>query len=582
MNLSYRKVNKWPEGLWSKRQELKHFIFLSSLISWLLLSAATCSPQADISCGEIPLKAGPHPQNLIESIADASYQTFYVDPSGNDAEDGSQSKPFRSLKRALKEAGEGIRILLAEGSYYEGSLMLYRGGSADRPLIIQGKGYNKTQIKGSAKVDNWEKIGEQVWQRNNWIVNSQQVFVNGEALQQIGSLSPWNRRKLWDNKQTLPPVGEGIEDMGLHSFYYDSLEQRLLIMTDVDPNQALVEASTDDFVLDGQKIDNVHLLDLGLLHTNGTYRGIRSNVLRIGGNAWLLDQVDIAYGDFSGIKFGGTKHRIQNSLIRKNGALGLDGNNGPFRDDATYMDIVIKHCKIEANNYRKFDPFWHAGGIKVIPAIRGLKIIENIVCENYGQGIWFDHDLGENDIEGNWVINNRVGIMYEIAPPIDKEILEYGVRIRNNYVINCQQQGIYIAGSCNTLVENNTVLHAWVGIVLHGMPRKNHSLEENIVRKNLIGYSDKSDMILYTGEGSSENSIDENFYLDLSDQGRLSFSCTKEKAYTSGFSDLEEVREGSGFELKGKVGPIKWGYPEKLDLEIPENHPAYGYGVIKK
>ena len=446
MNPSYRKVGKQLETSWLNRQNVKQFLFLSTLICWLLLSAATCSPQVDISCSEVPLRVGPQGNKLVESMADESYKTFYVDPAGSDSDPGSESKPFKSLKRALKEAGEGVRIHLAAGSYYEGSLVLYKGGSVERPLIIQGEGYNKTQIKGSQRVKNWEKLGENLWERNNWMVNSQQVFVNGEALQQLGSLSPWHKRKLWDNKETLPPVGAGPEDLELNTFYYDTLLKSLQIMTDLDPNQAIVEASTDDFVLDGQKIDNVHLLDLGLMHTNGTYRGIRSNVLRIGGNAWLLDQVDIAYGDFSGIKFGGTKHRIQNSLIRKNGALGMDGNNGPFREDATYMDIEIRRCKIEANNYRKFDPFWHAGGIKVIPAIRGLKVVENVVCENYGQGIWFDHDLGENDIEGNWVINNRVGIMYEIAPPINKEILEYGVRIRNNYVINCQQQGIYIAG----------------------------------------------------------------------------------------------------------------------------------------
>ena len=89
-------------------------------------------------------------------------------------------------------------------------------------------------------------------------------------------------------------------------------------------------------------------------------------------------------------------------------------------------------------------------------------------------------------------------------------------------------------------------------------------------------------MILYTGAGSSDNSIDENFYLDESDRGSVSFSCTKEKAYTSGFSDLDEVREESGFELQGKAGPVNWKYPEKLDLNIPKNHPAYGYGVIQK
>ncbi|MEM8890427.1 MAG: right-handed parallel beta-helix repeat-containing protein, partial [Bacteroidota bacterium] len=423
MKTSYKKAGKWFELRGLNKQIAKQSFLLSSLVCWLLISAGTCSPQVNISYSDVPLKVGPQSKGLVKSQADDSYTTFYVDPAGNDAAEGSKKKPFKSLKRALKEAGEGVRIELAEGSYYESSLVLYKGGSAERPLIIQGKGFDKSQIKGSQKVENWEKVGEQLWQRKNWTVNSQQVFVNGEPMQQIGSLSPWHKRKLWDNKETLPPVGEGADDLRLNSFYYDTLEQKLLLMTEVDPNKELVEASTADFVLDGQRINHVHLLDLGLMHTNGTYRGIRSNILRIGGNAWLLDQVDIAYGDFSGIKFGGTKHRIQNSLIRKNGALGLDGNNGPFREDATYMDIEIKRCRIEANNYRKFDPFWHAGGIKVIPAIRGLKILENVVCENYGQGIWFDHDLGENDIEGNWVINNRVGIMYEIAPPINPDIL---------------------------------------------------------------------------------------------------------------------------------------------------------------
>ena len=172
--------------------------------------------------------------------------------------------------------------------------------------------------------------------------------------------------------------------------------------------------------------------------------------------------------------------------------------------------------------------------------------------------------------------------MYEIAPSIENTALTYGVRIRNNYVINSKQQGIYISASCNTLVEHNTILHAWVGIVLHGMPRKQYLLQDNIVRKNLIGYSDRVDVVLYEGERAANNSIDENFYLDPSGGSKLSFGLRKDKAYKSDFSRLEALRKESGFEQKGKAGAIKWGYPEILDVNIPKNSPAREFGVIQE
>ncbi|HLU54477.1 MAG TPA: DUF1565 domain-containing protein [Pseudonocardia sp.] len=62
---------------------------------------------------------------------------LYVDPAGNDAGDGSQARPFRTIQKALDRAQPGTTINLAPGEYRE-QIATQRDGRPDAPITIKG------------------------------------------------------------------------------------------------------------------------------------------------------------------------------------------------------------------------------------------------------------------------------------------------------------------------------------------------------------------------------------------------------------------------------------------------------------
>jgi len=52
----------------------------------------------------------------------------------------------------------------------------------------------------------------------------------------------------------------------------------------------------------------------------------------------------------------------------------------------------------------------------------------------------------------------------------------FGIRIRNNRVIDTVHQAIYIASSEGAIVENNTCWNNWADIVLHGTGFEEHGI----------------------------------------------------------------------------------------------------------
>jgi hypothetical protein len=76
--------------------------------------------------------AGPTPPPPV-----AAGPQLYVDPAGNDTNDGSQGRPFQTIQKALDEAEPGTTINLAPGEYRE-QLATQRDGQPGAPITIKG------------------------------------------------------------------------------------------------------------------------------------------------------------------------------------------------------------------------------------------------------------------------------------------------------------------------------------------------------------------------------------------------------------------------------------------------------------
>jgi len=84
-------------------------------------------------------------------------------------------------------------------------------------------------------------------------------------------------------------------------------------------------------------------------------------------------------------------------------------------------DCVIEDCSLMCNNYRHFNPYWHAGGMKLIPANVRCTVRRCEVAFNFGScGIWVDGGWEGLANKAMRILDNvchhngSTGIFYEI------------------------------------------------------------------------------------------------------------------------------------------------------------------------
>jgi parallel beta-helix repeat protein len=159
--------------------------------------------------------------------------------------------------------------------------------------------------------------------------------------------------------------------------------------------------------------------------------------------------------DFGGFEVQGRNIIVRNNLVEWCGALAGSGTN--------CTNIVVENNVFRYNNYRRFNPGWHSGGVK-FTATRDSVFRNNLVHDNWGFGIWLDIDVNNVMVENNIVMNqpHAAGICYEIS---------FNGHVRQNLVINCNR-GIWVYSAMGTVVEENLFYDCWQGIVVHGERRK--------------------------------------------------------------------------------------------------------------
>ena len=100
---------------------------------------------------------------VLTLAAAAHASTFYVALSGNDANPGTSSAPFRTIQHAADLAQPGDTIIVHAGTYRERVSPL-RGGTSDTNRIVyEAAPGEKVVITGSEEVSNWVKVNGDVW-----------------------------------------------------------------------------------------------------------------------------------------------------------------------------------------------------------------------------------------------------------------------------------------------------------------------------------------------------------------------------------------------------------------------------------
>jgi hypothetical protein len=117
---------------------------------------------------------------------------YYVSQAGDDAKDGSQAAPFKTILHAVKAAGAGDTVHLVPGDQpWRESVALnthptwyHPGGEAGKPLTIDGHG---SWITGAdpCPVEGWKKEPDGVWTHRG-LEYSAFLVIDGQLQSQLG------------------------------------------------------------------------------------------------------------------------------------------------------------------------------------------------------------------------------------------------------------------------------------------------------------------------------------------------------------------------------------------------------------
>jgi parallel beta-helix repeat protein len=504
---------------------------------------------------------------------------YFVDQGhskANDVNSGSREFPLKTLAAAAAKAKAGDTILIAAGTYRETILLSQSGASAKRPITFRALLGSMVTIKGSDPVSGWAPHNSEIWKKTGWEINSQQVFVDGLPLQQIGETCPLSLQR-FEKKPLLPPVGEGLKDMRPGTFFYNHKEETLFIRLkdDADPNGRSVEVSVRDFIIPPRELNHINLERLHFSHSNSS-SGPVNGMVNVWGNFWTITDCTFDYADFAGISIIGEGHKITNCKFNNNGNLGISINGS---DDAHKwapvpnrppQNIILTGNETSYNNYRKFELSWQHGGIKAAVSCNGVTVTNHKALANYGVGIWFDIYCRDITISRSTVAKNLAGIVYEISDQ---------ATITNNLVTGNEYHGIYVDASSKVTVMNNTLDDNGFGIVVHGLPRPDHpSLDSNRVLNNIISESRLVDLVLYRNGTTATGNLSDYNLFSRRDKG-VKISWTENKGYGVTHTSLRAFATASGQETHSFTADPMWVNREAGNYALKPASSALGAGT---
>ena len=88
---------------------------------------------------------------------------YHVSVNGNDANDGSISKPFKTISAAANVAMPGDVITVHAGVYREQITPPRGGNSENERIVYQASKGEKVEIKGSEIIKGWQKTENDTW-----------------------------------------------------------------------------------------------------------------------------------------------------------------------------------------------------------------------------------------------------------------------------------------------------------------------------------------------------------------------------------------------------------------------------------
>ncbi len=421
-----------------------------------------------------PARCGAVLAALMGAALCANAAEYYVSVDGNDANEGSFQSPFKTVQKGMNTVQPGDTLFLRGGIYREQVEVTGTGGAAGNPIRVFAYPGEQPVIAASELVRDWARHRERhkaIWILENWPVNSQQVFQDGQPLQQIGMPS-----SLFSLNEYPNPVGNGLESMAPGTFYYDQASQTLYawFFGNANPRRVGVEVSVRDrtFFIHPPR-GFFHVRGLVFRHSNNAAVVPQGASVFVSSDS-VIEDCTVEWADFAGLHLG-ERSRALNCTVANSGAVGIGANMAG--------GILVSGCLVASNNYRNFNPSWHAGGLKMIPHVDG--VVEK--CEiafNHGSGVWFDTCRTGNSItvRNNYIHNNNndgSGVFLERTR---------NAQVINNIIAGSHTRGVYVSSSDDCKVYNNTLAGtaSYSAVEMNGVRQAGETLTNNRLFNNIV------------------------------------------------------------------------------------------------
>ena len=434
---------------------------------------------------------------------------FHVSINGSDDNDGSASKPFRTISAAAQVARPGDVITVHEGTYRE-RVTPPRGGVSDsKRIVYQAAKGEKVVIKGSEVVTGWKHIKDGVWKvttpnsffadynpykdiiTGDWFHrlgrdhHTGEVYLNGKSLFEKVSLD-----KVMDPKPHPDAVNK---EASLYTWCCQSDDKDTTIWAnfhDYNPNEELVEINVRESCFYPDKPGRNYITVRGFHMSQAATQWAAPTAEQIGligthwSKGWIIENNVISNSKCTGITLGkdrksghnvcaqdkskdGAQHynevvvralqngwskdKIGSHIVRNNRVFnceqaGICGSMG-----AAFSRITNNHI-YDIWTKRQFSGF-EIGGIKFHAAID--SVISNNRLHNTGRGIWMDWMAQGTRITGNLCYNNS---LYDFFPEVN-----HGPYLVDNNIFLSRY-------AVRDMSEGGAYIHNLVAGAVHGSP----------------------------------------------------------------------------------------------------------------
>jgi alpha-N-arabinofuranosidase len=394
---------------------------------------------------------------IMVMTAGCSVNEYHISIKGNDQNEGSASKPYRTISAAAAIAQPGDVVIVHGGTYRE-RINPPRGGTSDRKRIVyRAAEGEEVIIKGSEVIKGWQKVQKDTWKttidnsffgdfnpysdliRGDWFNpkgrehHTGAVYQNGHWLVEAARL-----------EDVLKPIGsaEGIPETTIqqHQLWFAEVDASNTTIwaqfKDANPNESQVEINVRQAIFYPEKpgVNYITVWGFKMMHAATPWAPPTAEQIGLIGThwsmGWIIENNDISYSVCTGITLGKhgdefdntsantaegyvetieralekgwSKDNIGRHLVRNNHIshceqAGIVGSMGPIF--STITDNTIHNIHI-----RRLFTGAEMAGIKFHGAID--TVISNNHIYHTNRGIWLDWMTQGTRVTGNLLHDN--------------------------------------------------------------------------------------------------------------------------------------------------------------------------------